>query len=337
MDVDWGIYKTRLLTRGVTTRDRVVSDQIDALERQMRNSPSFYEVMVGDAQHSMLIRSTDFHSEKEFQLLPGDKINIGDIVVWSNMHWLVTKIDFDDEITRKGRIVQCNRQIRWQNPRTLEIIERWCLVTKPYTSNVSNGITISSSEREFKVQLPFDEETRLIDLGKRFMLEVIDGNPRTYECTSTDQNTNKYQDIDGGFIVINLTQDPSGHVNDRVDLLLCDYIDPGFSPSPPPPEKLKCAISGKPEIKIGMKPRNYQAIFYAADGETVAEGVRARWTVDFDESLIGVVAFQTDGNSIQISVPDDESLIGKNIMLTLIDSEGSYYPVTMSLEVTAVL
>ena len=222
--INWDLYAKQLQHKGMTSRDRIISREKEALIAQFEKAPSAKNTLVDGELKKMIVSSTQALNEKTFVLMPGDTIKIGDIVVWENLHWLVVELDFDNTIAYKGRIAQCNRQIRWQNPATKDIIERWCLMTKPYTSNVTNGTQVSVSNREYKVQIPYDDETKLVDLDKRFMLELINGRPRTYNCTSVDQQTNVYQDLENGFIVWNLSQDEACHPNDNVDLMVCDYV-----------------------------------------------------------------------------------------------------------------
>lgn len=222
--INWDLYAKQLQHKGMTSRDRIISREKEALIAQFEKAPSAKNTLVDGELKKMIVSSTQALNEKTFVLMPGDTIKIGDIVVWENLHWLVVELDFDNTIAYKGRIAQCNRQIRWQNPVTKDIIERWCLMTKPYTSNVTNGTQVSVSNREYKVQIPYDDETKLVDLDKRFMLELINGRPRTYNCTSVDQQTNVYQDLENGFIVWNLSQDEACHPNDNVDLMVCDYV-----------------------------------------------------------------------------------------------------------------
>lgn len=332
--LDWSTYETRLGVSGSLGRDRAVSREREAILRKYASSPALKTVSVNGTDMSLLINSTDKPSEKKFNTLPDEVVNIGDIILWQEMHWLVTQVDFDDEVSRSGRIVQCNRQIRWQNPGTYEIIERWCLVTKPYTSNIDEGNVLTTSNREFKVQLPFDEETKLLDLDKRFMLEIINGKPRTYKCTSVDQQTNKYQDIDGGFIVINLSQDESGQPGDRADLMICDYKEPPDNPEPSP-TLLKCEISGRNNIRVGIS-RKYTAIFYAEDGVSAVTGIGPVWTVTSPAGYEDKVIWSQNDGFIEMTVTD-EALIGQTVVIGLVDADGLYSPVMMNVEVVDVV
>lgn len=294
------------------------------------SSPALKTVSINGENMHLLINSTQRPNEKKFNTLPDEIVNLGDIVLWQEMHWLVTQVDFDDEISRSGNMVQCNRQIRWQNSNTYEIVERWCLLTKPYTSNINEGFAVSTSNREFKIQLPFDDETRLIDLDKRFMLEIINGRPRTYKCTSVDQNTNKYQDIDGGLIVINLSQDEAGQTDDRADLMICNYKKPPETLEPSP-TLLRCSISGRDNIRIGFA-RRYTATFYGEDGETVDDEIIPVWSIVVPSGDESKVIWSQNESFIEITVTDD-SMIGKTVVIGLADSEGLYSPVELRAEV----
>lgn len=251
--INWDLYAKQLQHKGMTSRDRIISREKEALIAQFEKAPSAKNTLVDGELKKMIVSSTQALNEKTFVLMPGDTIKIGDIVVWENLHWLVVELDFDNTIAYKGRIAQCNRQIRWQNPVTKDIIERWCLMTKPYTSNVTNGTQVSVSNREYKVQIPYDDETKLVDLDKRFMLEIIDGKPRTYSCTSVDQQTNVYQDLENGFIVWNLSQDEAGRPGDNAELMICDYVEPEENL----PSSVKASITGMDVLRAGLGEFEY--------------------------------------------------------------------------------
>ena len=331
--MDWTAYEYRLNVSGPTGRERNIARGREAILRKGEQSPSLKEVSVNGTEMRLFVHSTDTPSEKAFNTLPGELVNIGDIFLWNEMHWLVTNIDFDDEVTRKGRIVQCNRQIRWQNPKTGEIVERWCLATKPYTSNIDFGTVVSTSNREYKIQIPYDDETRMVDIDKRFLLETVDNAPKAYTVTSVDTLTNRYEDIDGGFLIWNLKQGEYNPATDNAELMIADYVIPGEAPPPPPIGLLPCSISGKSTIRRGMK-RTYTATFYLADGTTEECSVAAMWTVSPPDGFENAVTWQTNGNFMELSISDCGEIVGDSILLTVSDADGEYTPTMFSVEVT---
>lgn len=263
---------------------------------------------------------------------PGETFHIGDIIYYNTLHWLVTDINFNDDLNRSGEMVRCNRQIRWQNKTTGEIVERWCLATKPYTSNINEGLSIATSNREFKIQLTYDEETLLVDLDRRFLLEVIDGTPKAYQVTSVDTITNRYQDADGGFIVWNLKQCEYNAATDNAELMIADYVEK-FQPPAVDDSLLPCLISGRDTIRCGTT-RVYKPLFYLTDGTTIDESVEPVWSVDCDS--VGLHVATMDRNLV-LNVDDDDTLEGIKAVIGLVDAAGHYSPAAMQVEVVGIL
>lgn len=331
--MDWAMYESRLNISGANGRARAIDREREAILRKGEQSPSLKEVSVNGAEMKLFVHSTDTPSEKTFNTLPGDLVNIGDIFLWNEMHWLVTNIDFDDEVARKGRIVQCNRQIRWQNPRSGEIIERWCLATKPYTSNIDAGAMVSTSNREYKIQIPYDNETRMVDIDKRFLLEVVGDVPKAYAVTSVDTLTNRYEDIDGGFLIWNLTQGEYNPETDNAELMIADYIIPEGTLPPPPAGLLPCSISGKSTIRCGMK-RVYTSTFYQSDGAAEDSSVTAVWAVTPPAGFESAVTWQANGNFMEMTIASDEAIVGQTVVLSVTDRDGAYATTEFMVEVT---
>ena len=310
--INWDLYQQQLQHSGATARDRLIAREQDALRKQFAHAPAAKTAVVDGKPKPMIVKSTQALNEKTFILMPGDTIKIGDIVVWANLHWLVVELDFDNTITYKGRLAQCNRQIRWQNPETREILERWCLITKPYTSNVTNGMQVSLSNREFKVQVPYDAETKLVDLDKRFMLELIDGKSRTYSCTSVDQQTNVYQDLENGFIVWNLSQDEAGHPGDNAELMICDYVGGG---EVPPPALPAVSIDGMDILRAELGEFEYTL---AGDGIAAKDVV---WHIAVPAGMEQSITMMASPSGAAL-VAADEAAIGLSFELYVTDRLG---------------
>lgn len=331
------IYRAALCVDGNTARARNVARTQKDISDHIINSLSYKEVVINDdITQNLEIVAADTDIKKRFTTMPNETVNLGDVVLWNNMHWLVTSVDFDDEIVRRGLIEQCNRKIKWQNIHTLEIIERWCIATKPYASNVDSNNIVSTSNREYKIKLPYDDETKIVDLGRRFMLEIIDGNPRTYKMISTDSLTNRFEDMNDniGFIVWNLEQDQSGETDDNTELMICNYVDPVTPPTPPSPsQSMTCKITGNSNIKCGYS-RTYTPMFYDVGG-SVIEGIVAYWTLDKPVGHESYYTVSYTDNKIKISVSDNECIIGDMLTLHLTNSDRNI--VESTFEITVVV
>lgn len=326
--MNWSLYEKRVNVNGVSRREENVNLTKESINEKINDSLSLKKVLINEFERNLIIHSTEKSNEKTFNTLPNETVNIGDSIVWKNMHWLVTEVDFDDEITMSGTIIQCNREIKWQNPITKEIISRWCFAERPYATGISEGNVISVPDRMFRVKLPYDSETIQVDIGKRFALETINDVQKTYSLEMPDLNTNKFQDSDGGFIVWNLKFSTDiDSARDNIELGICDYIEPD-SPTPPiepDPTLLRCEIVGSSELKIGSIARKWTAKFYDVNGiEITDNSVLAKWDIVYPNGYEKWFESTQNGNFISIKALDCDDLIGGSFVLKLNDNNGLY-------------
>lgn len=318
-------YLEMLNSQGSGRRERMVAKGIHDMVLQGADHPSYKSVTIDDEERYLNIISSTVTDQKIIRTRPGEDFTLGSIVYWGGSHWLITERDADSEITVRGKIQICQKEIPWQDPDTLEIVSRWSTVEKPYYSNLSENNYISSSNREFRIQMPFDDYSSKLDLNKRLMLEVINGSPKIYRITSVDQMTTRY-DYNGsqiGFLKINVEQDKYDSTKDNVDYMICDYIDP--------------MNSGRPDVDPDEGTTSGLAILYSEDpdlhlfgyGKTFTasiEGVSdcssTVWTLTMvDESNGNVIQFsdgtmECTGESCTVVCDDDESLLGVTAILT---------------------
>ena len=333
------VYNSKLNQYGTNQRDRTVTMAQKDIAKNVISSPSYKKVLINEAAERFLeITATQNDNRKRFTTMPNEVVLLGDIISWNGMHWLITQVDFDDEIVMRGEIEQCNREIKWQNPVTKEIISRWCFAERPYATGINEGKVVSVPDRAFRVKLPYDSETIQVDIGKRVVLEVINGKQKTYELEMPDLNTNKFQDSEGGFIVWNLKfSSDIDPLRDNLELGICNYIEPDTPPLPPvnpDPTFLKCEIVGRDSIRIGGSARPYNAKFYGTDGVTeITDGsVIAKWDISLPAGLEKYFEITQNANSVLIKVSDCEALIGENISLKLSDDNRIYNSVMLNID-----
>lgn len=296
-----------------------------------------YDATRNDLQQDFIITPTKEKNKCNVYTRPGEELNIGDIIFWNQLHWLVIDKDFQNDIYNVGTIVRCNRIIRWQNPATREIIERWCFCSKPYTSNVEKGSVITTLKGKYDIQLPYDEETIQVGVDKRLMLDIVGGEPMVYKLIFPDTNTNKYQDIEGGFIEWTVESDAYVPDNDNVDLMICDYISPGAPIDPPVVGALSCKIDGRTELRCGGSPRTWKPVFYQSDGVTPDETVIPKWSIIILPEHEQYYNILQNGNFISISVADNEAVIGSIFKITLLDEAGLYQSCELTVEVVSAI
>lgn len=277
-------------------------------------------------KHQRLIVSNNKNvvTEKKFWTYPGETVQLGDVVDCFNCKWLITEIDPNNEICITGKMEQCNREISWQNPHTKKIISSWVTMSKPYFSNLDEGVQITTSKRMYKMQIPYNEETALFDNGKRFMLEVIDGEPKTYRITSVDISTQRFQ-MHGtlqGFISLQIEQDQYNELKDNAELMICDYVAPD---EPVVDVGISCKIEyiGEPELKIGGQPKIFTAIFENTNGQRV-ESVPI-WEVICVEEFEKYVDYKQDGDTLSVAILSEGVLLeGTVVKIKLHDIDNTY-------------
>lgn len=226
----------------------------------------------------------------------------------------------------RGRIQICQKQIVWQDDQTKKIVSLWATVEKPYYSNLSENKVMSYSTREFRIQTPFDEYSARLNIGKRLMLEIVNGEPKTYRITSIDQMTGRidYDNDQIGFLSFNVEQDLYNAETDNVEKMICNYVPEDASDNMEityPDDNivddrvLSIEFTGEPSIPTG----GFGKLFTAKiDGE-VYDG--AEWTLTGDCTPAGV-CFKggnttTTGAKCKITCVDDSKLIGQVVVLTV--------------------
>lgn len=311
-------YKKRMQLYGETPRDNWISLGKRNLLELAPHSPAYKLVDIDGVEEHLLIVSRDEPNEKTIRAMPGRSFKVGQIVTWKTTHWLITQKDEDDEISMRGKIEQCNRMLKWQNSKTGEIIERWCTAEKPYYSNLFEDREMSISTREFKIQLPYDSETARIGLDKRFMLDEIDGEPKTYRVTSVDAITERF-DRDGessGFLILNVSQDLYNPATDNKELGICNYYDAStIIEQPTGVNRCSIVYKGKPSIRYGG---SFKLMHFQHDNMLNSKP-SCTWTVDcgaFDDKFEYITAW----NEIKIRALDFSELEGMTITVACVDN-----------------
>lgn len=272
----------------------------------------------GQPQHLLVSSKSTDVNRKNIKAYPGDSLHTGDIVDCYDAKWLIVEVDQNEQICASGQMQRCNRQLVWQNPKTRVVHSRWVTVEKPYYYNTDQREILTVSTREFKIQIAYDEETSMIDMDKRFMLEIIGDMPRTYTVTSVDSMTERYHENGNihGFIVLNVKQDLYNPLTDNKDLMVCNYIDPSE-----PDEiaqqstyRIDFSYSGTPTIRQGGSRKRFCASLYNGDQQNAVESLELH--VDIPSQYVGKITYEIDGNSVLLKALDFVELQGQVVTIS---------------------
>ena len=300
---DFDSYKARVQFRGTTQRDRTLYQEKRNLKINAVNSLSCKDCLVNGVPQKLVIDDGTLPYYKDVKSLPDEYFNAGDLVEWADAMWLMVSCDWDKEVYTYGKMQQCNYVLKWQNANA-DVIERWSVVlsASKYNNGEKYNNVIVVGSNQLMVYLPIDEETLKLRSDKRLMVDFNTESPKCYDVTRVDTVTMGYDGTaepryDGkGCILLVLTETEINPDADRVDLMLCDYINPNDIPHPSP---INITYSGAPSIRIGGR-KTFTA---ETENEVVFSLVNSAL-------LDGKLAMDQTGNKCVVKCANDSALVG---------------------------
>lgn len=206
MSLDLELYKDRLNAYKIGGKE----GKIDSIKKQILDdfmlNPSHEEVTISGETRDVHI-VTEGAKGNKCLCKPNEDINVGEYIIWNNKHFLCTYRFSDDKVQTKATIQKCNHNLKWINQND-QLITRPCIedARTLYTTGVKDEKVIEIPNGMVGIQLPNDEETRLLDRGDSFIF-----NKTKYEVTFYDQTTYP------GLIVLICTEIGTSHLDDEIN------------------------------------------------------------------------------------------------------------------------
>ena len=299
----FGEYQARVNQRGTTDRERTLYYEKQHLKSLAVNSLSCKDCLVNGVPQKLVIDDGTLPYYKDVKSLPDEYFDAGDYVEWADAMWLMVSCDWDKEVYTYGKMQQCNYVLKWQNT-DADVIERWSVVlsASKYNNGEKYNNVIVVGSNQLMVYLPIDEETLKLRSDKRLMVDFNTESPKCYDITRVDTVTMGYDGTaepryDGkGCILLVLTETEINPDVDRIDLMLCDYINPNDIPHPSP---INITYSGSPSIRIGGR-KTFTA---ETENEVVFSLVNSAL-------LDGKLTMAQTGNKCVVKCANDSALVG---------------------------
>ena len=300
---DFDTYKSRLHLRGSTNRERELYYEKRELASKAVNSLSCKDCLINGVPQKLVIDDGTLPYYKDVKSLPDEYFDAGDYVEWADAMWLIVSCDWDKEVYTYGKMQQCNYVLKWQNTNA-DVIERWsvALSASKYNNGEKYNNVIVVGSNQLMVYLPIDEETLKLRSDKRLMVDFNTESPKCYDITRVDTVTMGYDGTaepryDGkGCILLVLTETEINPDVDRIDLMLCDYVNPDDIPHPSP---INITYSGSPSIRIGGRKT------FTAETEN---GVV--FSLVNSALLDGKLTMEQTGNKCVVKCANDSALVG---------------------------
>lgn len=327
-----GFEKMKLRTSisGNSIRNEKILDSRYALSQDNENDPSYCntffrwiageESHVGEQIHPRIYgrKASSDRIEQKIQTLYEEITNIGDLFFdeKDGSYWICTEIFNMNEISWNGKLIKCNYTLTFQNS-TGTILSYPCITSdKTFSEDENTIITLGANKKS--VLLPFDDNTKLLEVGNRMYVDKRD-NPTPYQIIG-DIDTTTYNYGDKGLIYFIMQQDTSNHPNDRPDLGICGYIEPNSSNTGNTVNvNIICSSSSfNNKIKLGVT-YNFIASITDVDGNPVAS-VDPEFSMDTNYSGLLVLTDNNNGTcNIKVN-SSASSLVSKQVVLTCIEN-----------------
>ena len=295
-----------------------ISEAKNRLTNEMVASVNYRpETLRNGLPQPMVMVPTQVRYKCSFVCLPGDDIHAGDFIESFGQKWVVIETNTTNPIQHIGMAWLCNHMFRFQNWDS-NIVERWGVLDSGVYSTTQNGNgQVQETDKQFKIYLPYDADTKKIYVDKRFAVDTrydAHGNEilEVYKVTGMNSVARSYGD-GAHLLILEVRSDNYSPDRDNIEEMVCDYIqhaEPTVSP-------VYCRIDGRDSIRIGST-RRFTSFFYTQpDNETI------RWRVTHQERGVSIVATDVP-NTVILSVPDDTSLIGSMLTVSFSSADGQY-------------
>lgn len=301
MATKWDLYGRNFSQNGNTKRERIISTTQGLTHRLSLDSHLYKECERDGSTIYLDIVARDNLTEKTIYTMPNcnSDYKLGDIIVWSNRKWLVSEVDADDELDRRGIMSECNHLFRWQNPGSTTVHEVWGIITRPYSRfSGGDGKVLEFPYAQLRFTIPYNEETKHWYKGKRMGVERgYDSEGKeilvSYECIMIESVTS---DFGNGHLLIVEGQLTEWTQNDSVTEMIADYVAPAASST---------VISGPTYIRAGGADGVYAASSYAVPV----------WSVDLPTgySALFTTSEPGDGTFHISAASDNDGVIGQTL------------------------
>lgn len=211
--------------------------------------------------------------------------------------YLIMAMPESNGIYTKGVIHECNYVLKWQDETgKIYYYPTFTQDATQYNTGVEdNRAVIQTGYIQLMSWLSLDEVTVELQRDKRMFIDYATKNPDAYIVTSTSKVPYSYNEM--RIMRITFTETEVNPHTDRIDLMLCDYIDPNDVPQPTSPVVISYA--GDPEIRIGGRKTF-----------TAETDIDVAFTLVCSSLLEGKISMTQNGNSCVVKCVNDSNIVG---------------------------
>lgn len=323
----------------------------ESISETLENSSAKQEDATVNGVPQPIIATRKETNKASVTLLPGDGMNIGDLVYVFKEYWICMELYTDEYGITYAEIWMCNWLIRYQD-HALNIIEKYAIMDNGLYSR-ADGKAIPVTDNYFTCYVSMDEESDALFVDKRLAIDTIldsQGNPILEVGKIVWLDTKSRNFGEGSHLLMfGLEDDLYNKENDSLEYLICDYREKdgedgepeegGEEPAPPeepdeptPGGEGYLYIEGRDTIRIGTS-RTYSVKAVDPDGNTIEISTGVTWDAP---GLPSGVSITPSGTDLLLTIPLDDDLVGGVISMTCSDDGGAYASAKKEVEVITV-
>lgn len=210
--------------------------------------------------------------------------------------YLIMTMPESNKIYTKAVLHECNYTLKWQDADgRIYYYPTYTADATQYNTGVErNGNILETGYIQLMSWISLDDVTKELYRDKRMFIDVASESPEAYVITSTSKVPYSYNEM--RIMRITFTECEYNPKTDRVDLMLCDYIDPNDIPHPSP---INITYSGAPQLRIGGR-KTFTA---ETENEVVFSLVNSAL-------LDGKLTMEQTGNKCVVKCANDSALVG---------------------------
>ncbi len=232
---------------------------------------------------------------KKYAVRIKDSLHIGDLLYdcSENIYWLCKSAFKKGGIYCSGKLQRCvEMPLKWQDDEG-NVFEYPVFDYSQFSSDETDYNVVDVGVGRRNLTTIADDNTVRLKHDKRFFWDRNTENPTVYKVTQNNSTSNFY---DKGLVVITAIEDQYNPDTDNLSEWICDYKKPEKS-------SLALQFNGDGRIRIGRS-----RVVWLDTEDTV------EWEISADRSI----AAEKNENSVKISVPLDERLIGGVIRVSAV-------------------
>lgn len=268
---------------------------------------------------------------KKIEAPPQSSFKLGSKIDCFGKVWLVTEVNYNDEVKLQGVMRLCNHVLKWQD-KDLNILEEPCVCSRYKTTATGEdpGKTVSVNDTRREIFIQFNRKTASIRQQMRHYIDInVDSE---FEGLIEDLKVYRLTDLDrtsyivDGVGAFHMTYDECQKMpGDRDDLGIADYREPNTT-VPPPIGIGEITFTGEPEIRRGASSfKDFRIRFLNSEGNEITD-ITPEWSIE-PASLVHTqqVAYAVNDDGFVIGLrATDSSVVGTEFMLIARANSSTY-------------